>query len=102
MARSGHRVAGGRSPSLAQVGVHHRCRRRRLLQQARVIKCKNGASLDASAGAGAGRAYGAAPGRRRSGKVGPARYGDSKTQRAVRERSASTHAMQMQNGKLRM
>eukprot|EP00965_Chrysotila_dentata_P128105 4236053-Pleurochrysis_carterae.AAC.3 len=42
----------------------------------------------ASAGAGAGRAYEVAPGRGRSGKVGRGRYGDSRSQRAERERSA--------------
>eukprot|EP00965_Chrysotila_dentata_P258702 6213315-Pleurochrysis_carterae.AAC.1 len=56
----------------------------------------------ASAGAWAGRAYGVAPGRGRSGKVCHGRYGDSRTPRAKRERSASTHAMRMQFGKLYM
>eukprot|EP00965_Chrysotila_dentata_P177647 5868406-Pleurochrysis_carterae.AAC.1 len=57
---------------------------------------------EASAGAEAGRAYGVAPGLGRSGKVGHGRYGDSRTYRAERERSASTHAMRMQFGKLHM
>eukprot|EP00965_Chrysotila_dentata_P152983 5056002-Pleurochrysis_carterae.AAC.1 len=50
----------------------------------------------ASAGAGAGRVYGVAPGRGRPGKVGHARVGDSRTQKVERERSASTHAMRLQ------
>eukprot|EP00965_Chrysotila_dentata_P255078 6212093-Pleurochrysis_carterae.AAC.1 len=53
---------------------------------------------EASAGAKDGRAHGAAPGRRRSGEVYHGRYGDSRTQRAERERSASAHAMRMQIG----
>eukprot|EP00965_Chrysotila_dentata_P237523 6201961-Pleurochrysis_carterae.AAC.2 len=42
----------------------------------------------ASAGAGPERAYGTAPDWGRSGKVGHARYENSRTQRAERERSA--------------
>eukprot|EP00965_Chrysotila_dentata_P106349 3512920-Pleurochrysis_carterae.AAC.1 len=46
----------------------------------------------------AGRAYGVAPGRRRSGEVCHRRCGDSRTQRAERECSASTHAMRIKFG----
>eukprot|EP00965_Chrysotila_dentata_P079986 2638131-Pleurochrysis_carterae.AAC.1 len=54
----------------------------------------------ASAGAGAGRAYGVALGRGRSSAVCHGRYGDSRTQRAERERPARTHAMRLQFGEL--
>eukprot|EP00965_Chrysotila_dentata_P064519 2139331-Pleurochrysis_carterae.AAC.1 len=40
-----------------------------------------------------------APGRGRSGEVGHERYRDSRTWGAERERSASTHALQIQFGK---
>eukprot|EP00965_Chrysotila_dentata_P255433 6212222-Pleurochrysis_carterae.AAC.2 len=53
----------------------------------------------ASAGAGVGRAYGVAPGRGRSSEVCHGRYGDSRTWRAERECSASTHATRVQFGK---